>query len=118
MQVVDLSKDSSGAHAVVVLWDTAEGSALNPTFSVSTADGVPDTGRVEWVKTIAVPEPLKRELMVLNEVQPPRRIAWIRVTFAKWPDSAVVTLTGNYPGHTEQHHSTLTVESNAARGQG
>ncbi len=115
MQIADLSKDSTGAHASIVLWDTAANSASNPEFSVSAAGAEPQAGRVDSVQTITVPEPVKRELMSMNEVKPPGNIAWVRVTFATWPSQGLVTVSGGFPGHAESHHSTVTIESTAAR---
>ena len=115
MQVAELSQESAGAHASIILWDTSANPASNSEFSLFAAGAASQSGRVDSVQMIAVPEPLKRELMSMNEVQPPVQIAWMRVTFTKWPRSGVVTISGDFQGRMEPHHSTLTIESTAAR---
>jgi len=116
MQLIDLSGDSAGARASFVLWGIPPGRSSGAAFSASTSGEALDPGRVESVETIAVPEPLKRELMGMNEVKPPAQIVWVRVIFPKWPRSGIVTISGDFSGPSDQHPSTITIESNAAVG--
>ena len=113
MQVVDLSRDSSGAHTSIVLWDAPQDPASHPEFSLSSPGTEAQPGRLESFETVVVPEPVKRELMGMNEVQPPARIARAKVTFANWPDAGLVTVSGDFAGRAEHHHSTVTIESSA-----